>query len=282
VAFRAHDAKEFPEEGELRVVAALATLCGQKDITEWGVKALVACLQRPESDPAAKAMWKKLKAFMNVDSASGEGTYLPSRIAALCEKSPSPEVCVDARDIAAGVSAESAAGVLRLRDFLWAFLGRAHLRSFADYYGDEEVLAERRYVTGLVRPQPTSQPEVAAFGKVFGSLATNASKRMVGRDVLESAKRVSGMRRDVDEDAQRVVLAALCAVGDKDVLSRLPTRDSPAPGSDVSRYTLSEEQRQVLWAVCVKKIDPQGKETRLSAHVNALASKPLDEVDPKP
>ena len=60
-AYKAHDAVEFPEEGEMRVIAALATLCGQKDITEWGVKALVACLQRPPTDPATKAMWKRLK-----------------------------------------------------------------------------------------------------------------------------------------------------------------------------------------------------------------------------
>ena len=61
--FKAHDAKEFPHEGEMRVIAAVATLCGQKDITEWGVKALVACLERPDpaTDPATKAMWKKLK-----------------------------------------------------------------------------------------------------------------------------------------------------------------------------------------------------------------------------
>lgn len=188
----------------MRVVAALATLCGQKDVTEWGVKALVACLERPESDPATKAMWKKLKSFMCLDVKAGKSAYLPARILDLCEDPPSREVCEDARNVATGVSAEDAAGVLRLRNFLWAFLGREHLRTFEDDYGSDEVLAERRYLTGMLRPQPTSEAELLRMEKTFESLASNARRRISGNDVLESMQRVMVGAVQVESSGERL------------------------------------------------------------------------------
>jgi len=46
-------------------------------------------------------------------------------------------------------------------------LGREHLRSVESHYGDEVVLAERRYMLGMTRPQPTSEAEVTRFEKIF-------------------------------------------------------------------------------------------------------------------
>ena len=66
--------------------------------------------------------------------------------------------------------AEDAAGVLRLRSFLWAFLGREHLRAFNVHYGDDVVLAERRYLLGQAHPRPppwiisTLYPSVLTLG----------------------------------------------------------------------------------------------------------------------
>ena len=36
------------------MVAAVATLCGQKEVAEWGVRALAACLERGPADPSTK------------------------------------------------------------------------------------------------------------------------------------------------------------------------------------------------------------------------------------
>lgn len=277
-AFVAHDATEFPLVGEMRVLAALATLCGHKEVTEWGVKALVACLERPAADPATKAMWKKLKAFTCLDSSKGDAAYLPARLGSLLETPLAVDVCEAARAIAQGVTAENAAGVLRLRDFLWALLGREHLKTFEAHHGDDGMLAEGRYVMGMVRPQPTNEAEVGRFEKIFNSLAYKAHARMVGEDVIGSMRRVMEMRRGVSEDVERIVLAALLACGDDEVLSALPTRDEPCLGTDMRHFTLTSPKRRSLWELCVKKLDPD-VENGTPAKINALGSKPLHEVD---
>ena len=253
------------------MVAAVATLCGQREVAEWGVRALAACLERGAADASTKAMWKKLKAFMNLEPGSGDDKFLPARLAALVQSPPGEEVCSDARNLATGVTAEDAAGVLRLRHFLWALLGREHLRSVESHYGDEEVLAERRYMMGMTRPQPTSEAEVTRFEKIFEALAINIKKRMVSKDVGDSMRRVMSMRRGAGEDVQLVVAAALLAMGDQGVLEVLPPRSAARLGADGARFDFTDEQRAALWRACMAKLDPH-PDTGTPAALNALGA----------